>query len=147
MNDFKALDPDFLNRVHSNFAAQKLMQTLRAELTKVEPGEITIEIPFGDEFTQQNGFIHAGIVTSIADSACGYAAFTLMPAAAEVLSVEFKVNLLSPAIGEKFIARAQVIKPGRTLTVCRADVFAINKGEEKIVATMLATIFTRKNNE
>lgn len=144
MNNFKVLDPDFASRIRESFAAQKLMRTLRAELTKVVPGEIVIEMPFGEEFTQQNGFIHAGIVTTIADSACGYAAYTLMPAAAGVLSVEFKVNLLSPAVGEKLIARAQVIKPGRTLTVCRADVFAHNNGEEKMIATMLATMISRK---
>ncbi len=145
MNKFPPSDPDFVSRIRESFVAQKLMRTLRAELTKVAPGEIVIEMPFGEEFTQQNGFIHAGIVTTIADSACGYAAYTLMPAAAGVLSVEFKVNLLSPAVGEKLIARAQVIKPGRTLTVCRANVFTINAGEEKIVATMLATMITRKN--
>lgn len=144
MTKYAPLDSDFESRIRASFAAQKLMRTLRAELTKIEPGEITIEMPFGENFTQQNDFIHAGIITSIADSACGYAAFTLMPAAAEVLSVEFKVNLLSPAIGERFIARAQVIKPGRTLTVCRADVFARNAGEEKMIATMLATMIVRK---
>jgi uncharacterized protein (TIGR00369 family) len=144
MSNFKAIDPDFESRVRTSFAAQKLMQTLRAELAKVAPGEVEIEIPFSEELTQQNGFIHAGIITTIADSACGYAAYTLMAADSSVLSVEFKVNLLSPAIGEKFSARAEVIKPGRTLTICRADVFAINKGEEKLVATMLATMIARK---
>ncbi|HEV7646178.1 MAG TPA: PaaI family thioesterase [Pyrinomonadaceae bacterium] len=144
MSSFQVLDPDFESRVRESFAAQKLMRTLRAELTKVAPGEIDIEIPFSDELTQQNGFIHAGVITSIADSACGYAAYTLMAADESVLSVEFKVNLLAPAIGEKFSARAQVIKPGRTLTVCRADVFAINSGEEKMIATMLATMIGRK---
>ena len=145
MNNFKASTQDFKSRVRASFAAQKLMQTLRAELTKVAPGEISIEMPYGEEFTQQNGFIHAGIVTTIADSACGYAAYTLMPADSGVLSVEFKVNLLSPAVGEKIIARAQVLKPGRTLTVCRADVFAVNNEEEKLIATMLATMIARPN--
>jgi uncharacterized protein (TIGR00369 family) len=144
MTNYAALDPSFESRIRESFAAQKLMRTLRAELTKIEPGEIVIEMPFGEEFTQQNGFIHAGIITTIADSACGYAAYTLMPAVTEVLSVEFKVNLLSPAIGEKFIAHAHVIKPGRTLTVCRADVFGVNAGEEKLIATMLATMISRK---
>ena len=144
MSKFQPSDPDFESRVRASFAAQKLMRTLRAELGKVAPGEIDIEIPFSEELTQQNGFIHAGVITSIADSACGYAAYTLMAADQSVLSVEFKVNLLAPAIGEKFTARAQVIKPGRTLTVCRADVFAINNGEEKMIATMLATMIARK---
>jgi uncharacterized protein (TIGR00369 family) len=143
--NFKVSDPDFEIRVRESFAKQKLMRTLRADLTKVAPGEVAIEIPFSEELTQQNGFIHAGIVTTIADSACGYAAYTLMAADAGVLSVEFKVNLLSPAIGERFAARAQVIKPGRTLTICRADVFAINNGEEKMVATMLATMIAKKS--
>lgn len=144
MSNFAAIDPNFESRVRSSFVAQKLMRTLRAKLVKVAPGEIDIQIPFSDELTQQNGFIHAGIITSIADSACGYAAYTLMPADSSVLSVEFKVNLLAPAIGERFIARAQVIKPGRTLTVCRSDVFAVNNGEEKMIATMLATMISRK---
>ncbi len=144
ISNLKAPDSDFETRVHVSFAAQKLMRTLRAELVRVAPGEIDIEIPFSDELTQQNGFIHAGVITSIADSACGYAAYTLMAADESVLSVEFKVNLLAPAIGEKFSARAQVIKPGRTLTICRADVFAINSGEEKMIATMLATMISRK---
>jgi uncharacterized protein (TIGR00369 family) len=147
MKNVRPSDSNFESRVRESFAAQKLMRTLRAELTKVALGEIDIEIPFSDELTQQNGFIHAGVITSIADSACGYAAYTLMAADESVLSVEFKVNLLAPAIGEKFSARAQVIKPGRTLTVCRADVFAINcgnKGEEKLIATMLATMIARR---
>ncbi len=144
MTNLVPVDPNFESRVRLSFAAQKLMRTLRAGLTKVAPGEIDIEIPFSEELTQQNGFIHAGVITSIADSACGYAAHTLMAADASVLSVEFKVNLLAPAIGEKFSARAQVIKPGRTLTVCRADVFAVKSGEEKMIATMLATMIARR---
>jgi uncharacterized protein (TIGR00369 family) len=144
MTNHAPADPDFEARVRVSFAAQKLMRTLRAELVRVVPGEIDIEIPFSEELTQQDGFIHAGVITSIADSACGYAAYTLMAADESVLSVEFKVNLLAPATGEKFSARAQVIKPGRTLTVCRADVFAISAGEEKMIATMLATMIGRK---
>jgi uncharacterized protein (TIGR00369 family) len=144
MDKFVALDSDYESRVRASFAAQKLMRTLRAELAKVAPGEVEIEIPFSEDLTQQNGFIHAGIITTIADSACGYAAYTLMAADSSVLSVEFKVNLLSPAIGERFYARAEVIKPGRTLTICRADVFAIKDDEEKLVATILATMIARK---
>jgi len=140
---FLPTNPDFETRVRESFAAQNLMATLRAEITHIAPGEVTIEMPFSDEFTQQNGFVHAGITTAIADSACGYAAFTLMPATASVLSVEFKVNLLSPALGERFIARAQVLKPGRTLTVCRGDVFAVKDGTEKLIMTMLATMIAK----
>ena len=144
MTNFQPSNPDFESRIRESFAAQNLMATLRAEITHITPGEVTIEMPFSDELTQQNGFVHAGITTAIADSACGYAAFTLMPAEASVLSVEFKVNLLSPALGERFIARAQVLKPGRTLTVCRGDVFAVKDGNEKLILTMLATMITRK---
>jgi uncharacterized protein (TIGR00369 family) len=145
MTNFQPSNPDFEARVRESFAAQALMTMLRAELTRIAPGEVTIEMPFSDELTQQNGFVHAGITTAIADSACGYAAFTLMPVEASVLSVEFKVNLLSPALGERFIARAQVLKPGRTLTVCRGDVFAVKEGAEKLILTMLATMIARRH--
>lgn len=144
MTDFQPSNPDFESRVRESFAAQEFMRTLGAEIISVAPGEVTIGVPFSDHLTQQDGFLHAGVVTSIADSACGYAAFTLMPQDASVLSVEFKVNLLSPAVGERFIARAQVLKPGRTLTVCRADVFAVKDGAEKLIMTMLGTMITRK---
>ena len=144
MQTFCVLDSDFAVRVRQSFAQQKLMATLRAEIVAVEAGRIVIEMPFAWEFTQQNGFIHAGIVTAIADSACGYAALTLMPADAEVLSVEFKVNLLAPAIGEKIVARAEVLKPGRMLTICRGEVFAVNAGQEKLVAAIQATMIARK---
>jgi uncharacterized protein (TIGR00369 family) len=143
MTNFQPSNPDFEARVRESFAAQNLMATLRAEVTHIAPGEVTIEMPFSDELTQQDGFVHAGITTAIADSACGYAAFTLMPVQASVLSVEFKVNLLSPALGERFIARAHVLKPGRTLTVCRGDVFAVTDGAEKLIMTMLATMIAR----
>lgn len=146
MTNFQPADPDFEARVRASFAAQEFMSTLGAEITRVAPGEVTIEMPYSEDLTQQDGFIHAGVTTAIVDSACGYAAFTLMPAGARVLSVEFKVNLLSPAVGEKFIARAIVLKPGRTLTVCRGDVFAVKDGREKLVMTMQATMIS-KNTE
>jgi uncharacterized protein (TIGR00369 family) len=145
MTAFQPFNPNFEARVRESFAAQNLMTLLRAEITRIAPGEVTIEMPFSDELTQQNGFVHAGITTAIADSACGYAAFTLMPAEASVLSVEFKVNLLSPALGERFIARAQVLKPGRTLTVCRGDVFAVKDEAEQLILTMLATMIARRH--
>jgi uncharacterized protein (TIGR00369 family) len=117
------------------------MTLIGAELSAVEPGVVEITLPYRADLAQQNGYVHAGIVTTIADSAAGYAAYSLMPAGAEVLSVEFKVNLLRPARGESFLARAEVIKPGRTLTVARADVFGIaESGARELVATMLATI-------
>ncbi len=119
------------------------MQLIGAELGRVEPGIVEITIPYRSELTQQNGYLHAGIVTTIADSACGYAAYSLMPAGSEVLSVEFKVNLLRPARGNKFLARAEVIKPGKTLTVVRADVFGLSgaEGNQTLVASMLGTMF------
>ncbi len=117
------------------------MRLIGAELSLLEPGIVEITLPYRVDLAQQNGYVHAGIVTTIADSAAGYAAYSLMPAGAEVLSVEFKVNLLRPARGKSFLARAEVIKPGRTLTVARADVFGVaDSGDRALVATMLATI-------
>lgn len=116
------------------------MSTIGAQLTAVDSGTVEIRIPFHAKLTQQNAFIHAGVIASILDSACGYAALTVAPEEAEVLSVEFKINLLAPAVGESFVARAQVKRAGRTLTVCTADAFALKQGNEKLVATMQATI-------
>ena len=117
------------------------MGLIGGELTRVDPGVVEIALAYRRDLTQQDGYVHAGIVTTIADSACGYAAYTLMPPESEVLAVEFKVNLLRPAKGEKFVARAEVIKPGRTLTVVRADVFAMSGSEEpQLVATMQGTM-------
>ncbi|MGH9497614.1 MAG: PaaI family thioesterase [Terriglobales bacterium] len=116
------------------------MATIGAELSSVIPGAVEIRLPFAQHLTQQNDFLHAGVITSILDSACGYAALSVAPENAEVLSVEFKVNLLSPAVGESFLARAQVKRAGRTLTVCTADAFAVSQGNEKLVAAMQATI-------
>ena len=116
------------------------MGLIGGELTRVEPGVVEIALRYREDLTQQDGFVHAGIVTTIADSACGYAAYSLMPPESEVLAVEFKVNLLRPAKGESFVARAEVIKPGRTLTVVRADVFATTGDEQQLVATMQGTM-------
>ena len=117
------------------------MGVIGGELTRVEPGVVEITLPYRADLTQQDGYVHAGIVTTIADSACGYAAYSLMPPGSDVLAVEFKVNLLRPAKGEMFLARAEVIKPGRTLTVVRADVFATSgAGERQLVATMQGTM-------
>jgi uncharacterized protein (TIGR00369 family) len=123
------------------------MQLIGARLRLVEPGAVAIMLPYREDLTQQNGHIHAGIITAIADSACGYAAYTLMPAGSEVLSVEFKVNLLRPAAGEEFVAEATVLRAGRTLTVTRCDVYAQFAGEARMVATMLATMFRREKSE
>jgi len=134
-------DPNFEARVRASFALQNVMQLIGARLSRVGPGIVEIELDSRGDLTQQNGYVHAGIVTTILDSACGYAAHTLMPANSGVLSVEFKVNLLAPAQGERIRARAEVKRPGRTLTVCTADAFAIEGDKETLCATMLATMF------
>jgi uncharacterized protein (TIGR00369 family) len=126
--------------VRSEFEKQEVMRSLGASLGKASPGSVEIELPFKESLTQQHGYIHAGIVTTIADSACGYAAWSLSPSGSEVLTVEYKVNFLSPAKGRKLVARGSVIRQGRTLTVCAADVFAVANHKERLVATMLATI-------
>lgn len=118
------------------------MKTLGATLELVEAGFVEIHLPITSAITQQHGFVHAGAVASIADSACGYAAFSLMPADAGVLAVEFKINLMAPAKGEKLIARGRVIRAGRTLSVCQADVVAVVGGSEKIVAILTSTVMT-----
>lgn len=133
---------NFEERVQASFAQQRVMQTIGATLTQVAAGKVEIELPFRDDLTQHHGFLHAGIVTTIVDSACGYAALTLMPACASVLTIEYKVNFLSPAIGERMIARGRVTKPGRTIMVCAGDVFALKDGKEKQIVTMLATMMT-----
>jgi uncharacterized protein (TIGR00369 family) len=119
------------------------MQLIGATLKRVEPSAVDINLPFREDLTQQNGFIHAGIITTVADSACGYAAYTLMPAGSEVLSVEFKVNLLRPAEAEVFVAEARVLKAGKTLTVTRCDVYGKTGEAVKLIATMLATMIRR----
>ena len=138
--DHAVKDPDYVARVQASFAKQRVMQTIGATLERVGPGEAVIALPFRDDLTQQHGFVHAGIVAAILDSACGYAAFSLMPADAEVLSVEYKINLTAPARGERFVARGRVKRPGRTITVCEGEVHAHGEGEPKLVATMLATM-------
>ncbi len=140
MPSFKAVDMDFESRIRASFGRQRVMQTIGARIERISTGEVRIELPFSPSLTQQHGYLHAGIVGIIADSACGYAAYTLMPADSEVLSVEYKINFLSPARGQTFVATGRVVKPGRTLTVCAGDVWAHNDGEPKLVATMQATM-------
>ena len=140
-------DPAYEARVRQSFANQAVMATLGASLARVAPGEVDIELPNRPALAQQHGFLHAGILATILDSACGYAAFTLMPAEAAVLSVEFKINLLAPAAGDRFVARAHVIRSGRNLSVCQADGFAISAEGEKHVATMVATMMCVRDRE
>ena len=135
------LNPSFAQEVEDSFARQPIMKLIGARLSLVEPGIVEISLPYRADLLQHNGYLHAGIITTIADSACGYAAYTLMPAGSNVLSVEFKLNLLRPALGETFVARAEVIKAGRTLTVVRADVFGLEANADRVlVATMQGTM-------
>jgi uncharacterized protein (TIGR00369 family) len=134
------MNPNEYQRIYDSFAQQTIMQTLGASLGRVELGLAEISLPFSAHLCQQDGFLHAGVVTTIVDSACGYAAYTHMPVGSRVLAVEFKVNFLSPAVGETFLARATVKKAGRTLSVCQGDVFAYQAGQEKLIAAMQATM-------
>jgi uncharacterized protein (TIGR00369 family) len=134
-------DRDNAARVQASFERQQAMTLLGARMTKVEAGMAEIVLPFREELTQQHGFIHAGIITAIVDSACGYAALSLMPPGVGVLTIEFKVNLLNPAAGERFIARGQVVKPGRTIMVCTGEVIAERAdGSQQTVALMQTTM-------
>jgi len=137
---FQPQDPNFRERVRASFARQQVMTTLGIEMAHLEAGEVHLTMPPNPAFTQQHGFMHAGIITTALDSACGYAAFSLMPADAAVLTVEFKTNLLAPAKGERFLFRAHVVKPGRTLTICDARALAVEGTKEKLIATMTGTL-------
>jgi uncharacterized protein (TIGR00369 family) len=135
----------FDRKVREAFARQAFMATLGAEIDCAAPGTVEIRMPFNQKHTQQNGFVHAGAITSIMDSACGYAAYSVAPEGYNVLTVEFKVSLLAPAVGDRFAARAHVKRRGRTLTICAADAFAIAGDQEKLIATMLGTIMNLPN--
>ncbi|HKE34014.1 MAG TPA: PaaI family thioesterase [Candidatus Acidoferrum sp.] len=137
---FHVEDAQFASRVRESFGRQGLMKHLGAELVELTAGHATIRVPFRAELTQQHNYFHAGVSGAIADSACGYAAYTLMPADSSVLTVEYKLNLLAPADGEELTARARVVRSGRTLKICSADVHAKKNGKEVHCATMLATI-------
>lgn len=137
----KATNPTFVEEIKESFVKQTVMNLIGGELTRIEPGVIEITLAYRADLTQQHGYVHAGIITTIADSACGYAAYTLMPPGSDVLAVEFKVNLMRPAKGDSFVARAEVIKSGRTLTVVRADVHALSDGDSReLVAIMQGTM-------
>jgi uncharacterized protein (TIGR00369 family) len=133
-------DPDFESRVRASFARQRFMATLGASLERIAPGEVAIAFTHREELTQQHGFLHAGVMTSVADSACGYAALSLMEPGTGVLSVEFKVNMLAPAVGERFTATGRVVRSGRTLTVCAGEVTTERDGETVAVLLMQATM-------
>jgi uncharacterized protein (TIGR00369 family) len=139
---FDVRDPDFEWRVRTSFVRQGLNETISARLGRIAPGSVEIEVPFSAGVSQQHGFFHGGVMGAIGDSACGYAAMTLTAPDAEVLTIEYKVNFLSPGRGERLVARGRVTKAGRTVTVCAGDVFALTGDEETLVATMLVTIMT-----
>lgn len=140
MPRFEPKNPDYRSVAAATFERQQAMRTLSISIARLEPGEVDLSMPYSAEFTQQNGFVHAGIITAGLDNACGIAAFTLMPSGSDILTVEFKTNLLAPAKGDRFAFRARVVKPGRTLTVCEARAFAQTGGAESLIATMTGTL-------
>ena len=135
-------DSLYRQRVEGSFALQGVMQTLGARLEKLEPGAVDIGLAWDRSLTQQHGFLHAGVVSTALDSACGYAAFSLMPEDAAVLTIEFKINLLAPAKGERFRMEGRVLKPGRTITVCEGRAYALQDQKETLIATMNCTLMT-----
>jgi len=139
---FTPADSGFEQRVRTSFAKQQVMRTIGAGLVSVAPGEVVIDLPFRDDLTQQHGYLHAAIVTAIVDSACGFAAYSLMPLDAAVLTIEYKVNFLAPAVGTRFIAHGRVMKAGRTINVTTGDVIAETSKGTKPIATMMATVMT-----
>jgi uncharacterized protein (TIGR00369 family) len=141
LSSFLPGDPDFENRIRKSFGLQTAMQTIGAVLGPISPGMVEIRLPYSSKLTQQNGYLHAGIVTMIADSACGYAAYTLAPADSDILTVEYKANFMAPAQGEIFVATGRVLKAGKTLSVCQGEVLAHNAGHAaKAVVAMLTTM-------
>ena len=137
----------YKEKVIESFNRQGMMKTINASILAIRPGEIELEFPYQSNLTQQHGFIHAGVVSTVLDTACGYAAFSLMPENAAVLTIEFKVNLLSPAKGERFRAVGKVKKPGKNITVKEGELFSHVEGEQKTVATMVATIMSVYDRE
>ncbi len=138
---------DFEERVRASFARQKAMTFIGASLTQVRAGTVEIELPYSEDLTQQHGFLHAGILSTALDSACGYAAYSLMPEDAAVLTIEFKVNLLAPGRGERFLFRGEVTKPGRTIMVADGRAFAFQDGEASLIATMTGTLMVVKDRD
>jgi uncharacterized protein (TIGR00369 family) len=147
MPRFEPKNPDYRAVATDTFERQRAMQTLRISIARMEPGEVDLAMPYSPDFTQQNGFVHAGVITAGLDNACGIAAFTLMPGGSDILTVEFKTNLLAPAKGERFMFRGVVVKPGRTLTVCEGKAYAVQDGVETLVATMTGTLMALARRE
>jgi uncharacterized protein (TIGR00369 family) len=142
VTQYEALNSEFEARVRDSFSRQRAMATIGAHLLEVKVGEVAIGLPYREDLTQQHGFIHGGIVGIIADNACGYSAFTLLPPDSTIVTVEYKLNLLSPAEGERLIARGRVVKSGRTLVIAEARVAAVRQGRESEIAVCLATLMT-----
>ncbi len=142
-----AQDKNFESRIRDSFSRQRFMEYLGATLTEIRAGYCEIEVPYKKELTQQHEFLHAGVIGTIADTSAGYAAFSLMEANSSVLTVEYKLNLMSPADGEKIIARSQVLKSGKTLTICRSDVFVQKNGVEKLCAAAQVTLIELSNRK
>lgn len=140
--DLSPRDPDWSERVKSSFASQKFMAHLGAQIAHLSPGAVDLELKMAPELTQQHGFFHAGATSAIADSAAGYAALSLFEAGAGVLTTEYKINLLNPASQTVLLARGRVIKPGRTLTIARSDVYGLDNGSQVHVATGLFTLMS-----
>jgi uncharacterized protein (TIGR00369 family) len=142
MTRFEPRDPDWESRVRRSFARQEFMEYLGVEIGHISPGETDLVLPFRRELMQQHDYFHGGATATIADSAAGYAALSLFPAGIGVLTAEFKINLLNPAIGDRIVAKGRVIKPGRTLTVSRSDVYATDNNRETHIATALVTLMS-----
>jgi uncharacterized protein (TIGR00369 family) len=146
MNRFIPNDPFYEKRIRESFSRQGLLQNFDAEIVRIKPGEVEIMMPYDKKLTQQDGFLHAGAITALVDTACGYAAYTLMPADSRVLSVEFKINLLSPARGDRFLARGTIVKSGKTITVCEGKFFTFQDGDQNLSAMMQATMICIQDN-
>ncbi len=140
--EFKPRDKRYKQKVIESFNRQGMMKTIDASIVDIRPGEVELEFSYNSRLTQQHGFIHAGVVSTMLDTACGYAAFSLMPADAAVLTVEFKINLLSPAKGERFRAVGKVKKPGKNITVTEGELFSHGDGGGRLVAIMTGTIMS-----
>lgn len=137
---FETRNPDFQQRVADSFQRQQFMATIGAKLTSVNAGQVEIQLPYSPDLSQQHGYFHGGVIGTIADNCCGYAAFTLLAATDSLVTAEYKLNLLAPGIGDRLIGRGEVIKAGKSLAVCRADVFVVKDGSEALCATALGSI-------
>ena len=140
MPSFRIQNPLFESEIRQSFANQSFMTSIGAELMGVSAGSVKIALPFRDDLLQHHGYLHGAVIAAIVDTACGYSALTLMPQDSTVLTVEYKVNFMSPAEGDRIVARGQVVKPGRNLTVCSGEAVTMAGGSEKVVAVLMATM-------